>query len=225
MACCLMASSHYHDYLNQCWLTVKMVQWYSSEANYFTRARHLSIIVIKISLKINHVKSHSNLPGGQWVATYDEHIHTDAGARLNLAAQGRCHIHAYAVIHYFNRKYLQWVSNGDYKNPLYLDAVDRYQCTWKTFMIHQTFVRWAFNILFKYVRSLIRHLGLAIRNVWWFSWTLRYLWRMGIKRFQTRLRRVWNRFIPHESQVPIYHNQGVVDSLSHSLIYTNKGVF
>ena len=37
----------------------------------------------------------------------------------------------------------------------------------------------------------------------------------GIKRFQARLRRVWNRFIPHESQVSIsiYRNQGVVDSL------------
>ena len=35
----------------------------------------------------------------------------------------------------------------------------------------------------------------------------------GGKRFQTRLRRVWNRFIPHESQVSIYRNQGVGDSL------------
>ena len=43
------------------------------------------------------------------------------------------------------------------------------------FMIHQTFVRWALYILFKFVKSLIRHLGLAIRNVRcvpWFSWTL-----------------------------------------------------
>ena len=32
----------------------------------------------------------------------------------------------------------------------------------------------------------------------------RYLRRMGTKRFQTRLRRVWNRFIPHESQASIY---------------------
>ena len=51
----------------------------------------------------------------------------------------------------------------------------------------------------------------------------RYLRRMGDKRFQTRLRRVWNRFIPHESQLSIYHNQGVVDSLSRSPIkmYSN----
>ena len=52
-----------------------------------------------------------------------------------------------------------------------------------------------------------------------------YLRRMGIKRFQTRLRRVWNRFIPHESQVSIYCNQDVMDSLSRSPIHTNKGVF
>ena len=47
----------------------------------------------------------------------------------------------------------------------------------------------------------------------------------GIKRFQTRLRRVWNRFIPHELQVAIYHNQDVVESLSRSPIKTNKGYF
>ena len=38
------------------------------------------------------------------------------------------------------------------------------QCTWKTFKIHQTFVRWAFNILFKFVKSLIRHFGPSHRK-------------------------------------------------------------
>ena len=54
---------------------------------------------------------------------------------------------------------------------------DSFQCSWKTFMVHQTFVRWALYILFKYVKSLIRHLVLAIRNVrhvQWFSWTLSF---------------------------------------------------
>ena len=49
------------------------------------------------------------------------------------------------------------------------------QCYRKTFMVHQTFVRWALYILFKIVKSLIRHLDLAIgnvRHVRWFSWTL-----------------------------------------------------
>ena len=32
-------------------------------------------------------------------------------------------------------------------------------------------------------------------------------------------------FYPHESQVSIYHNKGVVDSLSRSPINTNKGEF
>ena len=31
MACCLMAPSHY---LNQCWLIITKVQWYSSEGNF-----------------------------------------------------------------------------------------------------------------------------------------------------------------------------------------------
>ena len=48
---------------------------------------------------------------------------------------------------------------------------------------------------------------------------------LGMKPLQTRLRRVWNRFIPHESQASIYHNQCVVDSLSRSPINTNKDVF
>ena len=48
----------------------------------------------------------------------------------------------------------------------------------------------------------------------------RYLRRMGDKTIPD-----WNRFIPHESQVSIYHNQGVVDSLSRSPINTNKGEF
>ena len=49
------------------------------------------------------------------------------------------------------------------------------QCSRKTFMVHQTFVWWALYILFKFVKSLIRHLAHAIgnvRHVRWFSWTL-----------------------------------------------------
>ena len=53
----------------------------------------------------------------------------------------------------------------------------QHQCCRKTLMVHQTFVRWASYILFKFVKSLIRHLDLAIGNVrcvWWFSWTLQH---------------------------------------------------
>ena len=53
-----------------------------------------------------------------------------------------------------------------------------YQCSRKTFMAHQTFVWWAWYILFKFVKSPIRHLGLTIgniRHVRRFSWTLMYL--------------------------------------------------
>ena len=58
---------------------------------------------------------------------------------------------------------------------LMFTVIHSMQCTRKTFMIHQTFVRWALYILLKFVKSLIRHLGLAIGNVGCvrcFSWTL-----------------------------------------------------
>ena len=43
------------------------------------------------------------------------------------------------------------------------------QCRRKTFMVHQTFVWWALYIPYKFVKSPIRHLGLAIGNVQRFS--------------------------------------------------------
>ena len=72
--------------------------------------------------------------------------------------------------------------SADTKDKLHIAIWGRYATTWyqysrKTFMIHQTFVRWALYILFKFVKSLIRHLGLAIGNVRcvrWFLWTLWY---------------------------------------------------
>ena len=78
-----------------------------------------------------------------------------------------------------------------------------------------------------YIDGLVQNCSISIANaleiirihhtLMWDEW--------GIKRFQTRLCRVWNHFIPHESQILIYHNQGVVDSLSGSPINTNIGVF
>ena len=53
----------------------------------------------------------------------------------------------------------------------------RFQCRRKTCMVHQTFVWWALYIPYKFVKSPIRHLGLAIGNVWCvrrFSPTLRF---------------------------------------------------
>ena len=46
------------------------------------------------------------------------------------------------------------------------------QCIRKTFMVHQTIVRWALYILLKFMKALIRHLALAVGNVRRFSWTL-----------------------------------------------------
>ena len=70
---------------------------------------------------------------------------------------------------------------------------------------------------------------LRLMGDYWIQYSL--VWQIdvcdewGINRFQTRLRRVWNRFIPHESQVSIYHNQGVVDSLSRLPDNTKKVYF
>ena len=66
---------------------------------------------------------------------------------------------------------LKWVTvtQIQYKAP--------YQCSRKTFMVHLTIVRWALCILLKFIKSLIRHLALAIgnvRHVRRFSWTLPY---------------------------------------------------
>ena len=53
----------------------------------------------------------------------------------------------------------------------------------------------------------------------------RYLRRMGDKTIPDEAPPSLESFYPHESHVSIYHNQGVVDSLSRSPINTNKGVF
>ena len=52
MACCLTAPSHY---LNQCWLIISEVQWYSQEMP--------QPAITKIYSKITYLKFHSNLPG------------------------------------------------------------------------------------------------------------------------------------------------------------------
>ena len=53
----------------------------------------------------------------------------------------------------------------------------------------------------------------------------RYLRRMGDKMIPDEAPPSLESFYPQESQVSIYRNQGVVDSLSRSPINTNIGVF
>ena len=54
-----------------------------------------------------------------------------------------------------------------YHRPLLHEDTNngQYQCRRKTCMVHQTFVWWAVYIPYKFVKSPIRHLGLAIGNV------------------------------------------------------------
>ena len=56
MACCLTTPSHY---LNQCWLSIRKVQWYSYEDNFRSDISPIT----EISLKIIYTKFHWNLPG------------------------------------------------------------------------------------------------------------------------------------------------------------------
>ena len=64
-------------------------------------------------------------------------------------------------------------------------------------------------------RPTVQSLAADYKNPLHLDVVVRYLRWMGDK---TRLRRVWKRFIPYESQVSIYHKQCGVDSLSRSPI-------
>ena len=77
-----------------------------------------------------------------------------------------------------------------------------WQCYQKTSIVHQTFAQWALYILFKIVKYLIRHWGLAIgniRHVWWFSWALYWLYDSSgcfmYLRFSLHFSNTQNRFL------------------------------
>ena len=57
MACCLTAPSHY---LNQCWLIISKVEWYSSKGKF---TRDTLAINYWNYLEIKYLKYHSNFPG------------------------------------------------------------------------------------------------------------------------------------------------------------------
>ena len=74
----------------------------------------------------------------------------------------------------FVRRIHRWLLNFPHEGPV-MWKMFPFQHSRKTFMVHQIFVRWAWYILFKFVKSLIRHLGQAIgnvRRVQWFLLTL-----------------------------------------------------
>ena len=60
MVCCLTAPSHY---LNQCWLVISEVQWYSYSISHGMPQPP----IIKLRLKIAYLKFHSNFQRGQWI--------------------------------------------------------------------------------------------------------------------------------------------------------------
>ena len=59
-----------------------------------------------------------------------------------------------------------------------MSSYTMHQCSWKTLWFIRHLSNVLYIIIFKFVKSLIRHLGLAIgnvRHVWWFSWTLMHV--------------------------------------------------
>ena len=65
MACCLMAPSHY---LNQCWVIINEVPWFSSESN-FTESAHTTILYLGFENQTFRITAIS--PRGQWVNTIE----------------------------------------------------------------------------------------------------------------------------------------------------------
>ena len=74
-------------------------------------------------------------------------------------------------------------------------------------------------------KKLSRALCVIIRIHYTLTWELDTCDSWEIKWFHTRLRRVWNCFIPHGLQVSIYNNQGVVDSLFFVSFTDKKRIF
>ena len=94
--------------------------------------------------------------------------------------------------------------------------------SWISNYIHYQVVGWHYLSIPKLQQCNRRVWEWIIRFHYTLVWLIDICDEWGIKWFQRRLHRVWNRFIPHESQVLISHDQGVVDSLSRSPI---KSVF
>ena len=93
---------------------------------------------------------------------------------------------------------------------------NRHDVTITTHAIKRYFLIWTTTVREPTKRRCSRVLTLKYTFVCVYWWTRqrihntltvvdRYLRLMGIKRFQTRRSLVWNRFIPHSSQVSIYH--------------------
>ena len=96
------------------------------------------------------------------------------------------------------------ITNNRHNVTITTHAIKRHFLIWMTTMRQPMKRRCSCVLTLKYT---------FICDYWWTRQRIhntliavdRYLWLMGIKRFQTRRSLVWNRFIPHSSQVSIYH--------------------
>ena len=106
-----------------------------------------------------------------------------SGTSLLIYSDPIKYAHQYIVYPMYNisHEIYTWIYSQSHKTSTSLYTV--YAIDVHTFFLSQTFVWWALYILFKIVKSLIRHLGLAIgnvRHVGWFSWTL-WICSLGTK--------------------------------------------
>ena len=100
------------------------------------------MIITLICSKFHSAKvlNHRKLSSEQEATS--EHFHQSHAPRLSMHREWELHI--------YNDVYRFWTEN---------------QRSRKSFMVHQTSVQWALFKLFKFMKSLIRHLSLAIGNV------------------------------------------------------------
>ena len=94
MACCLMAPSHY---LNQCWLSIKMVLWYSPILQ-----EVLKISIHQISLKDTFAKLLPHLPGANALIKSQMVWTGPKSACIRIILAYFCHIMAFLLDNWYS---------------------------------------------------------------------------------------------------------------------------
>ena len=87
MACCLTAPSHY---LNQCWLIISKVEWYSSKGKF---TRDTLAINYWNYLEIKYLKYHSNFPGANELRKVINSMHLNLNPWLPHLQPNSLHPH------------------------------------------------------------------------------------------------------------------------------------
>ena len=132
MAYCLMAS----HYLNRCWLIIKGVVWHSPESNFTESAFKHNIMCSKIIL----LKA---LPHLHWINKLIRVTSSKRHLKWISKWRNMHHVSGQHMWHCTKKKKPSWYVFAIYMHiHVYLNhwglMMPYQQCTWKTFMIHQT---------------------------------------------------------------------------------------